>query len=296
MAARAMNSSISISEPRWGRFLRRYLAWTIALGGAVGAAILALDPYDTGHFAIFGAHGVPPFGQRLSFASLARNPAFDSAIIGNSTIQLLDPARLTAATDDRWVSLAVPGTGPLEQLSIARWFMRHHQQPAARALIICLDGRWCDDDQPPQLTNPFPFWLYSPDLADYVVHVIQYQSLESAARKVRLLLGRIEPARADGYHDYDVGRVWDRAGFEQRVGALGEDGTADAGSDAVVAQTDDFPTAALLGDFLKEIPDSVHVTLVIPPRFRPPAGGAQAMRWAACEERFGAFVRQRPHT
>jgi hypothetical protein len=291
-----MNSSISTSERGWSGLLLRYLAWTLTIGFVVGGVIIGLDPYDTGRFAVFGNHGVPQFGQRLSFASLARNPEFDAAIIGNSTLQLIDPARLGVAAGNRVVSLAIPGTGPLEQLSVARWFMRHHEQPGARALIIGLDGRWCDNDQAPQLTNPFPFWLYSSDVTDYIVHVIQYQSLESAARKVRLLLGLVEPARADGYHDYDVGRSWDRAGFQQRVGSLGEDGTPVIEPSAVVAETKDFPAAALLRDFLKELPDAVSVVMVIPPQFRPLSNGVEAVRSAACERRFGAFVGQRPHT
>jgi hypothetical protein len=290
-----MNSSISTSEPGWGRLVLHYLGWTLMLGFIVGGALIALDPYDTGRFAAFGDHGVPQFGQRLSFASLARNPAFDSAIIGNSTMQLLDPVRLSSASGDRVVSLAIPGTGPLEQLSVARWFLRHHEEPAAHALIIGLDERWCDSDRP-QLTNPFPFWLYSPDAADYIFHIAQYQSLESAARKVRLLLGLVEPARADGYHDYDIGRIWDRAGFQQRVESLGEDGTPVVESKAVPAQTKDFPVATLLRDFLKELPDTVSVVMVIPPQFRPLSNDVRAARWEACERRFGAFVGRRPHT
>jgi hypothetical protein len=291
-----MNSSTSTSELGWTKLILGYFAWTLTLGLAVGGAIIGLDPYDTGRFAAFGDHGVPQFGQRLSFASLARNPEFNSAIIGNSTMQLLDPARISVADGDRVVSLAIPGTGPLEQLSVARWFMRHHEQPAARALIIGLDGRWCDTDQAPQLTNPFPFWLYSPDVTDYIVHVMQYQSLESAARKVRLLLGLVEPARADGYHDYDVGRSWDRASFQQRVGSLGEDGTAGIEPKPAVAPTTDFPAAALLRDFLKELPDAVRVVMVIPPQFRPLSNGVEAVRSKHCEQTFGAFVGQRPRT
>ena len=58
-----MNSSISISEPAaWRRHLRRYL---LALGLAAGlllAGLLALDPYDSGRFALVPTVGVPAFG------------------------------------------------------------------------------------------------------------------------------------------------------------------------------------------------------------------------------------------
>jgi hypothetical protein len=54
--------------------------------------------------------GVPDFGQRLALASIARRPEADTAIFGNSTIQLLDPARISELSGRTAVSPAVPGT------------------------------------------------------------------------------------------------------------------------------------------------------------------------------------------
>jgi hypothetical protein len=102
----------------------------LVLAVTVGAVLLALDPYDTGRFALFPSPGVPQFGQRLTAASVARRADADIAIIGNSTLQLLDPARLGAASGRRVVSLAIPGTGPLEQLAVADWFLGHHDGTA----------------------------------------------------------------------------------------------------------------------------------------------------------------------
>src|SRR5690242_16671919 len=78
-----MNSSTSISDPsHWGRLLRRYVASTLIVGAAVVGLLLALDPYDTGRYSLLPAHGVASFGQRLAFASVARRPDVDAAIIG----------------------------------------------------------------------------------------------------------------------------------------------------------------------------------------------------------------------
>src|SRR6476620_4503614 len=101
-----MNLSTSISEPlHWRRLLRRYVASTLIVGAAVMGLLLTLDPYDTGRFSLLPAHGVANFGQRLAFASVARRPDVDAAIIGNSTIQLIDPARLSRLIGHNVVSL-----------------------------------------------------------------------------------------------------------------------------------------------------------------------------------------------
>ena len=42
-------------------------------------------------------------------ASRARDPQFDSAVIGNSTAQMLDPAELSRATGLRFVQLYLTG-------------------------------------------------------------------------------------------------------------------------------------------------------------------------------------------
>jgi hypothetical protein len=285
-----MNSSISTSERGWRRLLTNYLAWSLGLGFAVATAIIVLDPYDTGRFAVFGDHGVPRFGQRLAVASLARQSNVDTAIIGNSTIQLIDPARLDEPDVRHAVSLAIPGTGPLEQLSVARWFMRHHVSGSA-TLIFGIDASWCDVG-PPKLTNPFPFWLYSADPMEYLANIIRYQSVESAARKVRLLFGFAEPARSDGYNDYDIGRVWDRVSFGTRVGSV-QDGSDLEGP---VEPPTNFPAARLLRDFFAELPNATMVVMVMPPQFHPPLHGANAAQWRACAGEFRSVADQRQHS
>lgn len=103
---------------RWRRYTLVLLAAAAALCLAALGFILVSDPYDTGWFGGTGRGGTPAYGQRMTDASRARNPAFDSAVIGNSTIQILEPARLGAKLGGKFVSLAIPGTGPYEQLTV----------------------------------------------------------------------------------------------------------------------------------------------------------------------------------
>lgn len=290
-----MNSSISDSDPRWRRLLVFYAASLLLLALILGAILLALDPYDSGRFALFDGNDVPRFGQRLTAASLGRRAGFDTAIVGNSTVQLLDPARIGAASGRAVVSLTVPGTGPREQLVVADWFLRHHPGAATRGLVFGIDGRWCRGDGRLELTNPFPFWLYSRSAVDYARHMMRLKSVEAAARKVKLLLGREAGASWDGYSDYEAGRVWDPAAVRQRLAKQ----TTEAKPMDETATGTEFAAMALLQGFLARLPRSAAVVLVLPPRYHaavPPPGSAAAARQEACRQALEALVAARPGT
>ena len=285
-----MNSSISASErglesERWRRLLLLYALSTLGVAALIALLLLALDPYDTGRFAVFGEHGVPRFGQRLAVAGLARQPGFDTAIIGNSTIQLIDPARLGALARRNVVSLAIPGTGPREQLAVAAWFVDHHPPDKLRGLVIGLDA-WCGADAL-EPVNPFPFWLYSAREGDYVLGMMRLKSLDAALRKIALLTGRAEPARADGYNDYEIGRSWDAATASAR---LAEEEAAVANARAGDRSAEIVATPPLAA-FLARVPERLPVILVFPPH-------AQRERVAddPCGAAFAALARDRAAT
>jgi hypothetical protein len=275
----------------WTTWLKLYAAWVLGIGVVLGASLLALDPYDSGHFALFGSKGVPQFGPRLAVASFGRKPEYNTAIIGNSTMQLLDPASIVGK-DVHAVSLAVSATGPKEQLSVANWFLRHHPGDKTRALIFGVDGRWCEPNQSLTLTHPFPFWLYGSSTLKYAVNMMQYQTLESAVRKIKLLTGAVPAMRADGFNDYTLGRVWDRAGFLERVGAIEDEPEPEA----VETQTYDFQSADLISDFLSKLPAEVQVIFVMPPHFHPETEGPAADQHQACRATFKAIMEGRANT
>ena len=107
---------------------------------------------------ILGIRGVDDASPRTANASRARDPQFDSAVIGNSTGQLLKPSELSGLTGRSFVQLTVPGTGPREQLAIMDFFVRQH--PQVGALVIVTDASWCQRDPALPMQHPFPFWLY----------------------------------------------------------------------------------------------------------------------------------------
>ncbi len=287
-----MNSSTSISERQhWRRLLWRYAMSTLTIGTAVAAMLVALDPYDTGRFSVLPAHGVADFGQRLAFASIARRPDVDTAILGNSTIQLIDPARLSHLIGHTVVSLAVPGSGPVEQLVLAEYFRRHHQDNHDLTFVFGLDQSWCTTAEPITPNYPFPFWLYSNDRLDYVINMVRYKTLEAAARRLKLLAGLDRPARADGYHDYDTGKIWHSPEFDEAPKANQLSGAP--------VRARNFTALPLLQRFLARVGPGARVALVFPPRHVstiPEAGSAAAAELDACKNAFKRLAKTRPNT
>jgi hypothetical protein len=284
-----MNSSTSTSESRlWRRLLWRFAAGTVLTGAMVAALLLLLDPYDTGRFSLLPSNGVANFGQRLAFASIARRREVDTAIIGNSTIQLIDPARLSRLTGRQTVSLAVPGTGPVEQLVLADYFRRHHASDPDLTFVFGLDQSWCSTADPVTPSYPFPFWLYSNDRFDYVINMMRYKTVEAAARRLKLLAGLERPARPDGYHDYDTGKVWHAPEFAESL-AAGSSETAATG----------FSTVHLLRRFIATLAPAARVVLIFPPRYIgaiPSAGSSAAAVLAACKHAYRLLAEARPNT
>jgi hypothetical protein len=171
-----------VTEPLPDRVWRRFALTFLGLfGGGVGllyVALLVIDPYDTGRFPTFMKTGVVDEGQRTSNASHGRDPRFTAAVIGNSRGQMLDPAKLSALTGMDFVQLTTPASGPVEQMTMLRYFMQYHRR--IDAIILTIDERWCGHDQSLPIILPFPFWLYRGNL-DYLGHFFSARALTFAA-------------------------------------------------------------------------------------------------------------------
>lgn len=262
---------------------------------ALAAAILSLDPYDTGWFALFPGHGVPHFGQRLTIASAARAPDIDAAILGNSTVQLLDPRRIGAETGLQVVSLAIPGTGPTEQLAVGEWLLRWHRAQPLHAMIMDIDLVWCGAETGFVSSAPFPFWLYGESRLDYALRMMRFQGLGHSLRKAKLMLGFLSRERDFGYDDYDSGRTWEEDRFEARFDDPGVIPGGGSGAESAY----DFAALPRLSRFLRALSPETAVVLVMPPVYRtalPSPGSAAARRLQACKAEVRALAAERPRT
>jgi hypothetical protein len=285
-----MSSSISSSDPsdrRWRTFAIVFIATAALLLAAALGLLAALDPYDTGRLALVRRPGVAEQGPRTADASRGRDPQFDSAIFGNSHVQLLRPENLKSATGLNFVSLAVPGTYPKEQLVLIDWFLRHHPSPAA--MIVGLDTTWCLDS----LNNekPFPFWLYDPNPYVYLAGLMRYSALEHIPGRLALLLGKATPARRDGYRNY-------AEDFREFPGLLAKQRAAGRPTYSI-NPANLFPAADRLKAVLAMLSPSTRVVLAWPPTHidaqpQPGSDGEATIR--ACHAAFAGLVSEHPGT
>ena len=288
-----MSSSISSSdraaEPEafaWGRWLVVFLG-ALALGGAlVFALVLIVDPYDSGRVGLLGIEGVSDESPRTANASRARDPQFDSAVIGNSTGQLLKPSELSRLTGRSFVQLTTPGTGPREQLAILDYFVRKHAKIGA--LVIVTDASWCTRDPALPLQHPFPFWLYGESMLEYVGRLFSTRALGHTWRRVLIGLGLRQRSEPDGFWDYEA--LGPRE-FQPVITPRDDGGPAPA------EVSDEFPGVALLAGALGKLPPDVPVVLVIPPAYYtmiPRPGSARAAEETACQSALKRLVAGRP--
>jgi hypothetical protein len=296
---RTTSSSISSSEAG-GRAWRGFalcLALTAAgLAALLVALIFVVDPYNSGRSTLLTRPGVAPMGPRTAHASLGRDPAYDGVVIGNSHVQLLSPARLSALTGIPFAQLSAPGTGPREQVVLLDWFLRHREREP-KAIILGVDPYWCRADPDMPTWEPFPFWLYSDGLAAYLRGLVRYSVLEELPRRIAYWLGA-ERRRSppDGYVDYDLaflaaGRDADparRAALESR------------GLDrAVVNLTGRHPAAEMLAGLVARLPPGVAVVILHPPAYvaaQPHPGTPEDASDRACKEAFARVAAARAGT
>jgi hypothetical protein len=269
--------------------------WLITCSGTFAAALvfawvflLFIDPYDSGRFPGLRVFGVVDRNPRTANAGRARNPQFDAAVFGNSTGQLLEPARLSAATDLHFAQLTVPGTGPREQLTLLRYFISQHKHIAA--LVLVTDPSWCTPDPRPPLDHPFPFWLYGSNL-EYLQHFASWHALELGFRRIGLALRVRQPAaRTDGFLDYEIGWTWS---FHPPPRAQAED-TA-----VTTPNNSSFPAIWQLEAIVKELPPTVAVVIVVPPLYSddlPAPHSSSAILMAQCKSALDKTVAGRPRS
>ncbi|WP_375463970.1 hypothetical protein [uncultured Methylobacterium sp.] len=280
-------------DAAWHRFVR------LALGTAAGLALgylglaYAIDPYDSGRSTLFSVGGVRPQGPRTASASRGRDPAFTGAIIGNSHIQLVEPARLSALTGIAFVQLAVPATGPGEQFLILDWYLRHH--PGPEAVVVAADEYWCTDDPALPNAKPFPFWLLSSDVPAYLRGLMRFSVAQEVVGRSGWLMRRRRPlSPADGWWDYEPDYLRLGDADDPRLAADRDRPAPDAPDPH---RAGPFPAAARFAAALGRVPRATPVVLVFPPLYAaglPRPGTGRARADAACREALAGALAAHP--
>ena len=185
-----MSSSISSSEPpppAWRRFLAWLLGTGLGLLAFVYAFVAVVDPWGVLPLS-------PPLPRvpistnaRFSFPALARNPAFDSIILGTSTSRMVRPAVLDGPFAARFANLAMNSASPYEQMQLLALFARTHPNP--RYVMVGLDSAWCERVTRPDLGRPFPAWMYAGSPWRGYAHIANLYAVQEAANQFAVLIG-----------------------------------------------------------------------------------------------------------
>ncbi len=237
-------------------FLRAF-AGTAALAClAVAATLLLLDPYDTGRLTPLVKPGVPETAPRMASASRVRDTRFNAAIIGNSTIQLVSPERLKGLTGLDFVQLAIPGTGPMEQVLLTERLFSIRGS-GIRTLVVGLDDTWCDATKENRAANPFPFWLHEKSDLLYAASLFRWTSLEFLPGRILVLTGKKRSARQDGYWDFALIKPEARPGDAAKPAMTAP---AVPGTGAAVSAIRRIAAAAPAGTRLILVHPPVHLT------------------------------------
>ena len=262
----------------WQRYVKAFLL-TFGVGAAAAYAFIVLmDPYNSGRFGPQWIKGAVDADPRNGGVSRGRDGRFNSVVIGNSHAQEIDPSRLDEGTGLKFVQLSVPGAWAHEQLTMLRWFIRHHDRIGA--VVLVGDSVWCTQD--PALPNgyPFPFWLYSDSDVDYARSVLRMAALDRSWRRLLLAAGLRKESDPVGYLDYERERPWT---FGEHARPI-PDGFAPGGEPQPPQRS--FPAIDQLKHLVAELPAGARFVVIVPPVYAgdlPRAGSPGAQLMSECK-------------
>lgn len=199
----------------WRRFCLAALLAIIVAGGSLYLFIVTVDPWDMLPLSPRLARIPITSNARYTMPALARDPRFDSVILGTSTSRLMQPAVLDPALGAHFLNMAMNSASPWEQARELDVFLRHH--PSPRIVMIGIDAAWCHL-HPGSLTTPnrpWPEWMYGHPAWQGYLHMASLFALQEAANQFLWLAGlKAQRFGSDGYtsfvppdSQYDPARV-----------------------------------------------------------------------------------------
>lgn len=292
-------------EKAWIVWSRWFLVAAAGCAGLLFAFVAALDPFGMRVGAGQPARPIMDINQRFMYPQLVRSGRFDAAVLGTSTMRLLDPQTLSQGLDARFVNLAMNAATPWEQLQMAGLFRDHVSLP--KRIIWGLDVTWCEPDATDaakRLTpRPMPDWLSREVRWTDWPKLLNLTNLEIAGRLMAYRLGwSQERIRGDGYEvftppeaSYDLARA--RSHIYMSNGGQKLDLTPLPPMPVSAAESAGwrFPALAWLEEAIAAFPKETQVMLVLPPAHLmgyPREGSAGWQRYGACKAGIAALARR----
>ncbi len=198
--------SLSTSSSNcWRSFAFVFLGVLITLLSIIYITIVMIDPFDNLPVSPELNRVQVSGSDRFFKPSVARRPNYDSAIIGTSSVMLINPERLGKKLDAKFATLAMPAASAFEQLRLLKLFAKHHSK--IRQVFVGVDHAWCKQDRTEQLLganigNRIPDELYDenhwnnwPRLSGTMIKYTkrQWKALHDDMQ---------EPAGHDGFFDF----------------------------------------------------------------------------------------------
>ena len=297
-----VNSSISNSDARWKGFVRILI---IAFSGLFAAGylfILIVDPYGMLPISFDFDRGPITAEQRFFYPNLAKKSQFDSAIIGTSTIRLLNPDDLNPLLESKFVNLAMNAASVFEQEAIFNVFLRFHPYP--KTVIFDVDHVYFDSNNYAKhigAVKPenFPEWMYDENpLNDLLPY--NWRTMQITIKQFKCITGmRPYKFRLDGYEDYtktmfshDIDHVREiiygsktpkkKKPVEPPIQATPE-----------LITSFEFPAVRHLDRMLSRLPESTLKIVIIPPfhiYHQATPGSEDAVKWKEFKHRVASMV------
>ena len=278
---------------------RGYWRWAVGLAGGLGAllylSLLLVDPYGTVWFSPPLARAPVDSNQRFSYPAIARDPAYDSAVIGTSTTRMLRPDLLEEAFGGKFANLSLNSGTAYEQRMLLDLFARHHDP--IKTVVVGIDIIWCErQDEYERFTpRPFPPWMYDEDRWNDLLHLFNLRALEQTGKEIGWLLDLHDSAfDANGFRaflppreEYDLetarGHIYGKGPREPAAPVVPPVSVPDEERQAWV-----YATHAELAAMLKGLPAATTKILMLVPyhhRALPVPGSLAASEWGECRRR-----------
>jgi len=295
--------NLSTSSSDWNKFLKRLIGITISALALLYLSVYLLDPYDIFMFSADASRSPVSSKRRHFNPGIARNPSFDSFIMGTSTVMLLKPQHLNQLLDAKIANLSLPAGSPYEQLRMASLFMEYHEKP--NLIILSVDDVWCSIDgadkyidvnnkelveerQLQEWRYGSSFWQQLPPLNRRII--------KDSRRQLSNILGfRSFPYDADGYADFtrQFAEQWDQAEIQKNLYGtsktkINKPLQAAVKITAAEIKSWKFADIIILKKWLSSLPVSTRKILLFPPHHhykQAPSGSKDELKWNECKKR-----------
>ena len=264
------------------------------------ALLWVVDPYGN-------LPGSPPFertamasNQRYSYPAVARDPQFDSAVIGTSTTRMLAPDALNSHFGGRFANLSMNSATAYEQARLFKVYRRAHTAP--KTVLIGLDIVWCtvEKTQSKYTFRRFPEWMYDANPWNDIPHMFEFKSFENLGRQAAYLLG-LRPSKygPDGYANFlPPPSLYNLAKAREAIYGGQEPKVKEKPLPPVVVPWATrtgwhYPSHAYLRDMLSALPAETRKVLLFVPYhhyFQAQPGTETYVRWQECRRRITAMV------